>query len=165
MLTLWGGSCLYIGNVTKVERWDWTFIALRRKWGCSIGQEASSWGGRCGFGALCSLRWTLSCELDASHLFSPGKSKQILEAGGVANLFQRVCSRLLSNNNETYATTASAVIQFSHCIQRMRSVTISQTSTNVTHWTKMMVIKFTTESLLLHTKKIKKRDIYLKKPR
>ena len=39
---MWGGSCLYIDNVIKVGRWNWTFIALRSKWGCSIGQEASS---------------------------------------------------------------------------------------------------------------------------
>ena len=55
---MWGGSCLYIGNVINVGRCDWTCIALRSKRGCSIGQEASSWDGRCRFAALCSLRWT-----------------------------------------------------------------------------------------------------------
>ena len=71
---MWGGSCLYIDNVIKVGRWNWTFIALRWKWGCSIGQEASSWGGRCRFGALCSWRWT--CHVNEMPLIFSRRASQ-----------------------------------------------------------------------------------------
>ena len=71
---MWGGSCLYIGNVIKVVRWDLTFIALRWKWGCSIGQEASWWGGRCRFAALCSLRWT--CHVNEMPLIFSRRASQ-----------------------------------------------------------------------------------------